>query len=106
MKQNTQLHMEMRESFSWQAAHLKLCGGRKTEKREHSRMQSALINLHCVSVLLCLTHVCCIQMKRRDGEGETLSLSVQCLFQDPPGPPSPQLGEINNECILSDLIRR
>lgn len=28
------------------------CREGKTEKREHSGMQSALINLHCVSVLL------------------------------------------------------
>ena len=41
-------------------------------------------------------------MKRRDGEGETLSMS-NVYFKTPQ---PPQLGEINNECILSDLIRR
>lgn len=48
MKQNTQFHVEMRDGL--------LASGisKATEReKEHSCMQSALINLHCFSVSVC-----------------------------------------------------
>lgn len=70
MKQNTQFHVEMRDGL------LASCISKATEReKEHSCMQSALINLHCFSVSVC-EHCALHSNQVQDREGESTPESI------------------------------
>lgn len=106
-------HGDEREFFG--RLHIQSCRERKAEKG--NTVACKVRWLTCIVFQYCFANsVHCIQMKSKTARESrrqrasnstsqlwhSLSLYVQCLFQDP----QPPTREINNECILSDLIRR